>query len=392
MFRTGTFTGAAAAVALWLTVAASGNAAAVTNAAGAAGADHPDRDAVVLSVRASRTASYETREERKDSGLRQALEEAVRADADAAPPAHVRAELLDTFVAWPGTNGSYGIDDDGTVVDAAKGVRLRTPEKWRRELSAARESLRARHYGALLPWSEARSAVPRMAKFDVIDVETGLAFRAQRRAGSSHADAQPLTRQDSETMKRIYGGSWSWDRRAVVLRYNDKLYAASMNGKPHGGDGIPDNGFSGHFCIHFAGSTTHGKANLDLAHQTMAHKAAGLLGPYLTALDPERMAELFIIAYNQHDEQLLQAVSSERDWHLLLPDKFHESRIQLIRREDELPKSSSIRSDRQQTESTVVVGAGLYREDSRTAQRATLTFHLIHIPFYDGWQIQRIDL
>ena len=60
-------------------------------------------------------------------------------------------------------------------------------------------------------------------------------------------------------MKSIYGGSWSWDRRAILVKYDGHVYAASMNGMPHEDDTISDNDFDGHFCIHFTGSKTHGQ-------------------------------------------------------------------------------------------------------------------------------------
>jgi hypothetical protein len=351
-------------------------------------------DTVVLTVRASRTAAYATREELTSRGLRRALEEAAqqRAKPGAAPEAYVRAERLDTFVAWPGTNGTYAVDEDGSVVDAAAGVRLQTPERWRRVLSAARERLRARHYGALLPWSEASAALPRMAKFDVVDVETGLAFRVQRRAGSSHADVQPLTKRDAETMKRIYGGEWSWDRRAVVLRYDGRLYAASMNGMPHGGDGIPDNGFNGHSCIHFLGSTTHGKANVDLAHQTMVHKAAGRLPPFLRSLSPYQIADLFVIAFNQREPQLLDAIAADGNGKALVPGSFGERNVKLLRRIAPLPGAASAgQAESADSSLSWSMDVIVYADNSPKSQRRTLSFDLIHSSA-DGWQIRQVSM
>ena len=58
-------------------------------------------------------------------------------------------------------------------------------------------------------------------------------------------------------MKTIYNGKWSWKRRAILIITHDQLLAASMHGMPHGA-GALKNGFPGHFCVHFYGSTTHG--------------------------------------------------------------------------------------------------------------------------------------
>lgn len=84
-------------------------------------------------------------------------------------------------------------------------------------------------------WEEVNGILPRYSKFTVVDLETGLKFRVQRRAGSNHADVQPLTPKDTEIMKKIYNGKWSWKRRAIIVISEDGKIAASMHGMPHGG-------------------------------------------------------------------------------------------------------------------------------------------------------------
>jgi hypothetical protein len=59
----------------------------------------------------------------------------------------------------------------------------------------------------MLNWKEVNQLLPRYTKFTVMDVETGKKFDVQRRAGSHHADVQPLTVKDTKIMKRIYGGN-----------------------------------------------------------------------------------------------------------------------------------------------------------------------------------------
>ncbi len=107
----------------------------------------------------------------------------------------------------------------------------------------------------------------------VKDVNTGRTFRVQRRFGTNHLDVEPLTAEDTATMKSIYGGSWSWNRRAILVLYNGHVYAASMNGMPHGTYGITNNNFDGHFCIHFYNSRTHETDSVDSAHQNCVSRA-----------------------------------------------------------------------------------------------------------------------
>lgn len=110
------------------------------------------------------------------------------------------------------------------------------------------------------------TVIPKGAKFVIKDVRTGKTFDAVRWSGVNHLDAEPATSEDTADLKTIYGGAWSWDRRPILILYKDKVYAASMNGMPHGTATI-DNDFGGHFCIHFVNSKTHDTKVVDPDHQ-----------------------------------------------------------------------------------------------------------------------------
>ena len=109
----------------------------------------------------------------------------------------------------------------------------------------------------------------------VTHVNTGLTFYARRLGGRFHADSEPLTAEDTEILRRIYGGSFSWDRQAILVEIGRRRIAASMNGMPHGGELIQDNNFQGHFCIHFYGSLVHETGRRCAQHQAMVRYAAG---------------------------------------------------------------------------------------------------------------------
>jgi hypothetical protein len=156
----------------------------------------------------------------------------------------------------------------------------------------------------MLPWEKVNHILPNETKFTIIDVETGLAFRVQRRAGKQHADVQPLTKEDTQRMKGIYHNQWSWKRRAIIVLINDQMIAASMHGMPHG-VGALQNDFPGHFCVHFSGSITHRLKNEDPAHKLMILKAAGKLDKYIAAISPYELIHMFVIAINQGDPNIL---------------------------------------------------------------------------------------
>ncbi|HWO97103.1 MAG TPA: hypothetical protein VNM45_12315 [Bacillus sp. (in: firmicutes)] len=162
----------------------------------------------------------------------------------------------------------------------------------------------------MLSWEKVDRIIPNKTKFTVIDVETGKQFRVQRRAGSKHADVQPLTNEDTQIMKDIYNGKWSWKRRAALVLIGDQLIAGSMHGMPHGA-GALQNGFPGHFCIHFSGSTTHRSKNPDFSHELMILKAAGKLAEHMDGAEPDEVIEVFAESINQRDSALLRLATSK---------------------------------------------------------------------------------
>lgn len=148
-----------------------------------------------------------------------------------------------------------------------------------------------------LPWSTASKIFAIGTTATVYDIATGLSFRVKRTYGHNHADTETLTAKDTATMKKIFGGSWSWDRRAVIITVGGQKIAASIAGMPHAGsekyaankyvssrsggfgrgenlDAVKGNNMSGHFDVHFYGSKTHETNRSDPQHQAMVKKAA----------------------------------------------------------------------------------------------------------------------
>lgn len=110
----------------------------------------------------------------------------------------------------------------------------------------------------------------------VTDFATGISFQAVRYRGTKHADWEPATVEDTASLLDIYGDEWSWDRRGVTIEINEHMFAASINGQPHGTSSIDDNGCRGHFCMHFAGSKTHGGNRVDKKHQEQIQWVLGV--------------------------------------------------------------------------------------------------------------------
>lgn len=130
-------------------------------------------------------------------------------------------------------------------------------------------------FGELLDWQYVYWVLDTGRTAVIKDLITGKSFNVRRLGGSNHADMEPLTAADTAILKGIYGGSWSWLERAVLVQVGGKSIAGSMAGMPHDVQTIYDNQFPGHFDLHFLNSRTHNTNSIDPEHQNMVLKAAG---------------------------------------------------------------------------------------------------------------------
>ena len=106
----------------------------------------------------------------------------------------------------------------------------------------------------------------------ITDVDSGISWNVIRRNSTNHADVEPLTLADTEAMRQACAdsnGNWTYVRHAVWVTIDGQRYAASIYTEPHGEGQIDDNGYSGHLCVHFVNSRTHGSDKVDPDHQQM---------------------------------------------------------------------------------------------------------------------------
>lgn len=282
---------------------------------------------IMLTIKASPESSFETRLAIKDNDALGNLGDRAMAHKAPAPP------VTDVSVVIRSDAGTvtFAADDNGNLYAEATGDRIELSYGKKQKLAAYIRLLRSVHYGETLPWEQVQTLIPPKRIFKVIDLETGLSFNAQRRAGKYHADVQPLTKEDSAVMKRIYNGKWSWGRKAVLIDTGRRLVAGSMNGMPHGGDGIPGNGFPGHFCIHFMGSLTHGSKTIDPQHQLMVAKAGGQVAKRLNAASPYEVIDTFFVSVNMDETHILKMTFPHAK-HAQLPDLVRKCReIEYVR-------------------------------------------------------------
>lgn len=255
---------------------------------------------ILITVKSTLAAEHESHLKVISDDIAQVIHRAKRVQVNQLPTTDRYLTLW-----YRGKENMYYLDNAGHVFAPSAREQLIISRKWSEKLKSYGNMVAASHYGALLSWDEVKERIPNKSVITVLDMETGLTFKAQRRAGKHHADVQPLTKADTKVMKQIYQGKWSWKRKAVLVEKDGRYYAASMQGMPHGGDGIPNNGFSGHFCIHFLNSRTHVSNNKDAEHHLMIHKAAGKLDAYFKNVSPYEFIDSFIGAVNVKEKQVL---------------------------------------------------------------------------------------
>ena len=109
----------------------------------------------------------------------------------------------------------------------------------------------------LMNWSDVKPILETGVAIPVYDVGTGLTYNVKSFSNGMHADVEPATEEDTAIMKRTYNNHWSWDGRPVWVTIAGHTIAAAINGMPHGGGVISDDGMDGQVCLHFKGSTVH---------------------------------------------------------------------------------------------------------------------------------------
>ncbi|WP_176474231.1 hypothetical protein [Niallia circulans] len=233
----------------------------------------------------------------------------------------------------------------------------------------------------LLSWNVINEMIPKYSKFTILDIETGNQFKVQRRAGSQHADVQPLTVKDTKIMKEIYEGKWSWRRRAILIMVNDQWFAASMHGMPHGAGALANN-FPGHFCVHFLGSTTHKTEKMDFSHKLMVYKAAGQLRQYLEQMNPNDAVKAFIAGIKEKDATILSYITTKQDWssELALIENIKINRLNEVK-----PKVYE-----QALQVTLAIECNVYMKNART-RNIKKDLVLVRTSPLEGWKVKVED-
>jgi LysM repeat protein len=137
-------------------------------------------------------------------------------------------------------------------------------------------------HGDIYTWDNGRRLFTVGTKAVAMDVATGAKWNIRYYGGSNHADIEPLTQTDTNTMYRVFGYKWSWtNKRPVVIIFNQGgikyQIATSLFGMPHGDDAthIAGNGMKGHCCLYLYYAKGHSNPVIDPASQQNVLRANG---------------------------------------------------------------------------------------------------------------------
>ncbi len=191
----------------------------------------------------------------------------------------VRTFQFDYGMAVDGIVNERLVSKINSVAATLRPLRAATPEQ---VANAKPESANTVHEdrpyrtdAVKMQWSAVDPEWPIGKTMKITDIGTGISFYANRTGGTNHADIEPCTEGDTNNLREAFSGTWSWQRRPIVVEVSYITSAASICGMPHGDDNIFNNGVSGHFCVHFYESTNDDEYNTtDKAHQKAITSAA----------------------------------------------------------------------------------------------------------------------
>ena len=115
----------------------------------------------------------------------------------------------------------------------------------------------------LLHWfKDVKPSLSNGQKLLIYDPSSGLSWTVKILARGRHCDAEPLTAKDTKTMVTAFGGTNTWNQKAVYVKLPDGRWTiGSTHDMPHQSGSIKDNGFNGHLCVHFLRDMDEAKKN-----------------------------------------------------------------------------------------------------------------------------------
>ena len=110
-------------------------------------------------------------------------------------------------------------------------------------------------------YTEIRAKARKYPNVTVYDFSTGLSWQLTIFSNGAHADAIPITAEDTAKMNKAFGKT-TWNPKPVWVMFSDgSVYMVSTHNTPHGTYNNKNiNNFAGHLCVHFPRTKTEVEA------------------------------------------------------------------------------------------------------------------------------------
>ena len=100
-------------------------------------------------------------------------------------------------------------------------------------------------------YDKVKSVAKKYPYVTIYDIATGISWQGHIFSVGAHADYEPVTRNDTARLVKVFGGN-TWTPRAVWVVFSDgSVYIGSTHSMPHDVQHTTDNNFAGHTCLHF---------------------------------------------------------------------------------------------------------------------------------------------
>ena len=115
----------------------------------------------------------------------------------------------------------------------------------------------------LLHWfNEVKPSIKTGQNITVFDPATSYQWTLRLYSLGRHADSEPKSQADTDTMFKAFGSTNTWTPKPVYVQLPNGVWTlASMHNVPHLSGSIQNNGFDGHLCVHFLRDMDECKAN-----------------------------------------------------------------------------------------------------------------------------------
>ncbi|GAB4264308.1 hypothetical protein [Thermincola ferriacetica] len=191
---------------------------------------------------------------------------------------------------------TYVFNAPSLLYNKEEGVSLQTDAPLRAELKKIIIELKRKSpYGEPVPWPTVKQSFLINKTVMIRDLDSGIKIWVTRRGGYNLARIAPVNQVNKSLLKKIFGGKWSWKRRAVVVYLENKKIAACLAGMPQGKEQL--------FSLYFVDAGTN--KSMNLANKMLIFKAAGQIKKMFKKTSPEEAILGALTAIDQQDGRTL---------------------------------------------------------------------------------------